>query len=88
MGIWNCRIPLPRCCELNFCGFLLSLFNVYQPSEAITTRARQDGSTVTTSLSDDANSAASAASGKEVAIVVIQGEQQASFDHNICLTSP
>ncbi|KAK7048699.1 glycoside hydrolase family 3 protein [Favolaschia claudopus] len=45
------------------------------PVEAITSRAAQDGTTVTSSLSDsDLNAAAAAASGKDVALVFITAD--------------
>ena len=44
-----------------------------QPVDAITTRAKQDGTTITSSLSDtDLTGAASAAAGKDIAFVFIR----------------
>ncbi|KAF9535818.1 beta-glucosidase [Crepidotus variabilis] len=57
------------------------------PSDAITTRARQDGTTVTTSLSDtDLTAAGNAASGKDVAFVFItadSGEGYITVEGNV-----
>ncbi|TFK76897.1 glycoside hydrolase family 3 protein [Pluteus cervinus] len=49
-------------------------------SDAITTRARQDGTTVTASLSDtDLNAAATAASGKDVALVFVTSDSGEAY---------
>ena len=46
-----------------------------QPVDAITTRAKQDGTTVTSSLSDtDLSGAANAAAGKDIALVFITAD--------------
>lgn len=56
------------------------LYSSYQPLQAIKARAQRDGTTVASSLSDtDLNAAASAAAGKDVALVFITGEHLISL---------
>jgi beta-glucosidase len=56
------------------------------PADAITTRAKQDGTTVTTSSSDTASQGASAAKNADVAIVFItadSGEEYITVENNV-----
>lgn len=73
----NCGLPLP-CCGSSADIYLNSFYLTeppLQPVDAITARAKLDGTTVTSSLSDtDLNAAASTAAGKDVAFVFITAD--------------
>lgn len=68
-------ISLPYVFSLAYVRRLHSLTAMSQPLDAITTRAKTDGSTVSSSLSDsDLGTAARTATGKDVAFVFITAD--------------